>query len=140
VFDGVEPLSSADESNLYFRMRPAAGERGWVEYEFAQPTRITTAQVYWVDDRRFCRLPASWRIVYRNGEAWVPVAARGAYSLHKDRFNQVEFEPVTTTAVRLEVEPRTIPYAKGEIGPPAAMFLDEPIQWREFGIIEWRVR
>ena len=38
-----------------------------------------------------------------------------------------------------EVEPRTVPYRAGEIGPPAAMFLDADIAWREFGIIEWRV-
>ena len=140
VYDGVDPLSSADESNLYFRMRPEVGTPGWVEYEFLRPTRITSAQVYWVDDRRFCRLPASWRIVYRQGDAWVPVAPRAPYTVHKDRFDQVEFEPVTTTAVRLEVEPQTIHYDKGAIGPPAAMFLDAPIAWREFGLIEWRVR
>jgi hypothetical protein len=140
VYDGVDPLSSADESNLYFRMRPAVGLPGWVEYEFQRPTRITTARVYWVDDRRFCRLPESWRIVYKQGDAWVPVVARAPYTVHKDRFDQVEFEPVTTTVVRLEVEPQTIHYDKGAIGPPAAMFLDAPIEWREFGLIEWRVR
>ena len=140
VYDGVDPLNSADESHLYFRMRPPAAQRAWVEYEFKRPTRISSAQAYWVDDKRFCKLPASWRVVYRDGGEWKAVAARGEYGVEKDRFNSVTFDPVTTTAVRLEVEPKTVHYKAGEIGPPGAMFLSSDIDWREFGIIEWRVK
>jgi hypothetical protein len=93
-----------------------------------------------VDDRRFSRLPDSWRIVYKSGDQWEPVVARGAYGVNRNAFNRVEFDAVTTTAVRIEVEPKTIHYKTGEIGPPAAMFLTGPVDWREFGIIEWRVR
>ena len=37
------------------------------------------SKVYWFDDtgRGACRLPASWQIEYRDGEAWKPVAASG---------------------------------------------------------------
>ena len=42
------------------------------------------------------------------------------------RSDRVEFDPVTTTAVRIEVEPKTVHYKTGEIGPPAAMFLNRP--------------
>jgi hypothetical protein len=140
VYDGVDPLGSADESHLYFRMRPPVGQPAWIEYEFGTPTRVSTADVYWADDRRFCRLPSSWRVTYKDGAAWRPVAARNQYGVAKDRFNRIEFDPVSTTAVRIEVEPTTIHYKSGEIGPPDAMFLDGDIEWREFGIIEWRVR
>jgi hypothetical protein len=140
VYDGVEPLNSADESNLYFRMRPPAGQAAWVEYDFPRARPIESAEVYWVDDRRFCRLPASWRILYRDGDAWKPVRPRGAYSVGKNRFDRIAFEPVITTAVRIEVEPKTIHYKSGEIGPPGAMFLSADIDWRELGIIEWRIR
>jgi hypothetical protein len=51
----------------------------------------------------------------------------------------VSFEPVKTSAVRLEVEPRPISYRAGQIGPPEALFLEKDIEWRELGIIEWRV-
>jgi DUF1680 family protein len=140
VYDGVDPLSSADESHLYFRMRPAVGSRGWIEYQFTAPTRISATEAYWVDDRRFCRLPESWRIIYKNGDRWEPVVAHGAYGVSRNTFNRVEFDPVTTTAVRIEVEPKTVHYKAGEIGPPAAMFLTAPVDWREFGIVEWRIR
>ena len=140
VYDGVNPLTSADESNLYFRMRPPTGQPAWVEYEFKRPVKISTSDVYFADDKRFCKLPASWRVMYKDGDTWRAVAASGAYSVDKDRFNHVDFAPVTTTAVRIEVEPVTRQYKTGEIGPPDAMFLNRDIAWREFGLIEWRVK
>jgi hypothetical protein len=79
-------------------------------------------------------------VVYKSGNAWKPVEGPGAFTVEKDRFNRVTFTPVTTTAVRIEVEPATRHYKSGEIGPPDAMFIDAPIAWREVGIIEWRVR
>jgi hypothetical protein len=47
---------------------------------------------------------------------------------------------VTTSAIRIEVEPKNIHYKAGEIGPPGANFLNADIDWRELGIIEWRIR
>jgi uncharacterized protein len=140
VYDGVDPLSSADESNLYFRMRPPVGQPAWVVYEFKKPTRISASDVYFVDDKRFCKLPASWRLLYQEGGQWKPMAARAPLGVEKDKFNTVTFEPVTATAVRLEVEPKRVSYKAGQIGPPGAMFIDKDVEWGEFGIIEWRVK
>lgn len=139
VFDGAEPLSSADESSLYFRVRPAIGQPAWIEYELRHAAQVSSAQVYFYDDRRFCRLPAAWRILYKDGETWKPVANRGAYVVEKDRFNTVQFEPVSTTVLRLEIEPRTVEYKSGQIGPPDARFLTRDLAWREAGILEWRI-
>jgi len=49
-------------------------------------------------------VPASWRLLYRDGESWKAVATMDAYGVAKDRFNVVKFTPVTTTALRLEVQ------------------------------------
>ncbi|HUI55517.1 MAG TPA: beta-L-arabinofuranosidase domain-containing protein [Bryobacteraceae bacterium] len=138
VYDGADPISSADESHRYFRMRPLVGAAGWVEYDFKEPARISSSEVYFADDKRFCKLPASWRLTYKGGDQWRPISA--SYAVAKDRFNAVTFEPVTTSAVRIEVEPQTRHYKSGEIGPPGANFLTRDIDWREFGIIEWRVK
>ena len=137
LYDGIDPLSSADESHRYFRMRPQVGERAWVEYDYRRPTTITSSAVYFVDDKRFCKLPVSWRVLYKEGASWKPIA--GSYAVDRDKFNSVTFPPVTTSAVRIEVEPQTRHYKAGEIGPPGAMFLNRDIDWREFGMIEWRV-
>jgi DUF1680 family protein len=140
VYDGVTPLSSADESHLYFRMRPPEGRPAWIEYQFKAPTQVSSSKVYFADDSRFCRLPSSWRIIYKDGDAWKPVANSQPYTVGKDRFNEVAFKPVTTTAVRIEVEPHSLLYKGGAAGPPAAMRIDKDTIWREFGIIEWQVK
>jgi hypothetical protein len=49
------------------------------------------------------RVPQSWRLLYRDGNDWKPVSALGAYGTAKDRYNEVRFAPVTTSALRLEV-------------------------------------
>ena len=139
LYDGKDPLSSADESYLYFRMRPEPGTAAWIEYEFKSPAKVSSTEVYWFDDRRFCRVPTSWRVVYKDGDAWKPVANVEPYVVAKDKFNAVSFLPVTTVAMRLEVEPATKLYKAGQIGPPAAMFIDKDTQWREFGLLEWRI-
>ncbi len=139
VYDGVDPLSSADESHLYFRMRPPLGQPGWIQYDFDKPAQVSSSKVYFVDDKRFCRLPQSWRILYKQGNEWVPVHNRDPYTVIKDRFNTVTFDPVMTIAVRIEIEPQTILYKARTIGPPEALFIDNDIQWREYGVVEWRV-
>jgi uncharacterized protein len=139
LYDGKDPLNSADESYLYYRMRPEPGTAAWVDYELKSPAKVSGAQVYWFDDRRFCRAPASWRILYKDGDSWKPVANIEPYVVAKDRFNVVSFRPVTTIAVRLEVQPTTKLYKAGQIGPPAAMFIDKDTEWREFGLLEWRI-
>ena len=120
-------------------MRPEPGTAAWVEYEFKSRAKVSSARVYWFDDRRFCRLPTSWRVLYKDGDTWKPVANIEPYAVAKDKFNSVSFAPVTTIAVRLEVEPATKFYKAGQIGPPAAMFIERDTQWREFGLLEWRV-
>ena len=89
--------------------------------------------------RRFCRLPKTWRILYKDGGEWKPVRNPSFYGIEKDIFNKVVFEPIKTRAIRLEVEPRSILYREGEIGPPAALFLQVDIDWHECGVIEWRI-
>jgi hypothetical protein len=140
VYDGVEPLHSFDESHLYYRMRPPQDKPAWIQYDFKAPVEVSSTQAYFVDDQRFCRLPASWRVLYKAGSAWKPVENNEPYTVEKDKFSQVTFKPVKTTAVRIEVEPQSILYKKGAAGPPWAVTISEDVNWREFGIIEWRVK
>jgi hypothetical protein len=140
VYDGADPLSSADESHLYFRMRPPEIKPAWVEYGFKAPIEVSSAEAYFVDDRRFCRLPAAWRILYKDGNAWKPVATNEPYTVDRDAFNKVTFAPVRTSAVRLEVEPQSVLYKAGAAGPPEALTIRQDTVWREFGLIEWRVK
>ena len=67
---------------------------------------VSEAQVYWFDDtgRGGVRVPASWKLTYRDGESWKPVETTGAYGVERNRYNVVSFKPVTTTALRLELQ------------------------------------
>jgi DUF1680 family protein len=105
INDQFDPASSNDAENSYFHWWPRKGSNEWVEYDFESPAVVSQTQIYWFDDTGSgeCRVPASWRILYKDGEAWKPVETTDSYGLEKDKFNQVTFKPVTTTGLRMEV-------------------------------------
>jgi len=105
VNDQSEPRSSRDNSDIYFHWWPRKGTTEWVEYTFAKPATVSETELYWYDDtgRGECRVPVSWRILYRDGDSWKPVENNEPYGVERDRFNKVTFKPVTTTGLRLEV-------------------------------------
>jgi uncharacterized protein len=104
IHDGEEPESSHDPSS-YFDWWPTKGTTEWVEYEFDQPAAVSECQVYWFDDtgRGQVRVPASWRILYKDGSEWKPVETAEPFGVERDRYNRISFERVTTTGLRLEV-------------------------------------
>ena len=104
INDGETPQSSDDPSS-YFDWWPRRGTTEWIEYALGTPTRVSQAEVYWFDDtgRGQVRVPASWRVLYKDGDTWRPVETTGTYGVARDRYNAVAFTPVTTTALRLEV-------------------------------------
>jgi DUF1680 family protein len=104
INDGEEPRSS-DDPTLYFDWWPRRGTSEWVEYVFEKPATLSRIDVYWFDDtgRGEVRVPASWRVLYKDGNAWKPLDTRDEYSVAKDRFNTVTFAPITTTGLRLEL-------------------------------------
>jgi hypothetical protein len=72
---------------------------------FAKPATVSESSVYWFDDTGHggVRVPASWRILYKDGATWTPVDPAGPYGAARDGFNRVSFKPVTTGALRIEV-------------------------------------
>ncbi|MGC9970298.1 MAG: glycoside hydrolase family 127 protein [Bryobacteraceae bacterium] len=104
VNDGEEPASSSDPSS-YFDWWPEKGKTEWIECTFPKTSTVSRVRVYWFDDagRGGIRVPASWRVLYRNGNAWQPVESTGPWGMEKDKYNIVSFKPVTTSGLRLEV-------------------------------------
>jgi len=105
INDNITPKSSADPDNTFFHWWPKKGTTEWVEYTLAQTTSISEASLYWFDDTGHgeCRAPASWRILYKDGDAWKPVETTDPYGVALNKFNVIKFKPVTTSALRLEV-------------------------------------
>jgi hypothetical protein len=104
IHDGEEPASSS-EPGSYFDWWPTRGTTEWVEYAFEKAATVSESELYWFDDtgRGQVRVPASWRLLYKDGAEWKPVENLSPYGIEKDRYNKVTFKPVTTTALRLEV-------------------------------------
>jgi uncharacterized protein len=107
IHDQKEPKRSDERGTPLFHWWPRLGTQEWVQYEFAEPARVGAVEVYWYDDRTSgggCRVPDSWQLRYRDGEQWKPVETGSPYGIERDRFNRVTFAPVTTGALRLEVQ------------------------------------
>jgi hypothetical protein len=102
--DGLEPSNSGDQSIARFTWWDHRGTKEWVQYDFKKAKRVSAVEVYWFDDSGGCRLPKSWRLLYRQGNDWRPVANPSEYGIAKDRFNRVKFTPIEARALRLEVQ------------------------------------
>ena len=51
------------------------------------------------------QVPAGWRILYKSVDGkWIPVTGADRYTCKKGVANTVQFDPVETTAVRLEID------------------------------------
>jgi hypothetical protein len=100
-----EPTSSGSGSHFDWWTANLAARTGWIEYAFEKPSTVSESQLYWFDDagRGGCKVPASWRLLYKDGDQWKPVEPAGPYGVGKDKYNMVSFKPVTTTGLRVEV-------------------------------------
>jgi hypothetical protein len=78
----------------------------WLEMTFAEPATVSQSQIYWFDDtgRGGVRVPASWQLMYKDGDTWKPVEGATAFGVAKDAWNTVTFTPVKTTALRIELK------------------------------------
>jgi len=105
--DGDIPTSSNDKSILRFTWWQHKGTAEWVQYDFPSTREVSLARVYWFDDgagNGQCRVPQSWKLLYKDGDNWKDVSNASAYGLEKDKFNLVTFDRVKTTALRLAAQ------------------------------------
>jgi DUF1680 family protein len=122
VNDQWEPKSSSDLSEPYFYWWLKKGTPESLVYQFDQAYSVSHVQVYWLDFNQYdgnFRVPQSWNLYYKDAEGnWKEVQALNDYGTKKDCYNNLNFQPVTTTALKI-----TAQLQKGESG----------------GIIEWKV-
>lgn len=106
LHDRIEPKNSIDHDIPRFTWWDHKGTTEWVQYEFAKPTEVSIVEIYWFDDsgRGQCRVPESWRMLYREAGQWLPLKTSDSYGVEKDRYNRVTFLPVMAESLRIEVE------------------------------------
>ena len=117
------------------------GATQWVQYTFPTEETIGRTQVFWTI------APASWRLLYQDQGQWKEVAATGPYATAINAFTTVEFAPVKTMALRIEVvlAPQAPPaLAEWRVGPdpalapPSDLRVDETFTLQD-DVLEWTV-
>lgn len=120
--DRWEPKSSADTSKPYHYWWLRKGTTENICYRFEDPKEVSAVDVYWLAFDHYdgdYETPEEWELFYRTSDdRWAPVKAKGTYGVEKDRYNHLEFEPVTTTDLKISARLR-----EGKSG----------------GVIEWKV-
>ncbi|WP_246001980.1 MGH1-like glycoside hydrolase domain-containing protein [Allorhizocola rhizosphaerae] len=103
INNGDEPTSSnfggTNQGNRWGTW-PEQGEQ-WAELQWSSNQSVTRAQVYFFDDDQGIDLPASWKLQYWNGSAYVDVAGASGYPVAANQYNNVTFTSVNTTRLRV---------------------------------------
>lgn len=106
IADRLVPKDEFDRSMPYYHWWPKQATTEWMTYEFPEPATIQSSTVYWFDDAPWggCRVPKWWKIYYMDeaGE-WQEVKNPDKYTTERGAANTVNFDPVKTKAVKLEV-------------------------------------
>ena len=102
-----------------FAWSPSRGSTQWVQYTFPTEETIARTDVYWT------AAPQSWRVLAQENGTWREVTATGPYGVQPHAFNRVDFAPVTTMALSVEVvlcagsPPPAL--AEWRVGPPPSL-------------------
>lgn len=107
INDRLVPKDGDDRSMPYYHWWPKNSSTEWIAYEFPQASTVQSATVYWFDDGPWggCRVPKAWRMFYKDaGGKWQPVSGADKYPSVKGSACTVNFDPVTTTAVKMEID------------------------------------
>jgi DUF1680 family protein len=105
IKDLQEPQRSSDPiPRLTFWDHKGTAE--WLQYDFDSPTEVSSVHIYWFDDtgQGHCRVPKSWQLMYRQNHQWKKVQTTKPYGTTPDKYNPLSFNPVTTDALRIEVQ------------------------------------
>ncbi len=104
--DQIEPASSIDHEIPRLTWWDHRGTKEWVQYAFPHPRTVSETAVYWFDDTGVgqCRLPASWKLLYKTGNDWKQVTTTDDYPVKANSYNRITFDPVRTSALRIEIQ------------------------------------
>ncbi|MCC8114542.1 MAG: glycoside hydrolase family 127 protein [Bacteroidales bacterium] len=106
INDRLVPKDEFDRSMPYFHYWPTQATTEWLTYEFPEKTQVHSSTVYWFDDGPWggCRVPKAWKVYYRtDSNEWAEVPNADRYATEKGAACTVNFDPVTTSALKLEI-------------------------------------
>ncbi len=106
----TRPRDSSGKDTKRFSWLPRTGTVEWIERRFAAPRDMAAVAVYWYDGSQTgaqVRPPETWKVLCADAKGTlkeVRLKPESSYATAVDRYHVVRFEPVTTGAVRLEVQ------------------------------------
>jgi hypothetical protein len=139
---GPNPNAGAPQEQApIFTWTPSRGATQWVQYTFPEQETIGRTQVFWTV------APQSWRLLYQDAGQWKEVSATGSYGRQTGAYTTVEFAPVKTMALRIEVvlAPEAPPgLAEWRVGPDPEVAPPEDLHVTESfaldgGALNWTV-
>jgi hypothetical protein len=83
------------------------GSKQWIIMPFDKARTISKSRTYWMDEQYpngGVRVPASIALFYKDGDAWKPMPNPKGLECKMDQYNDATFDPVTTTAIRMEMQ------------------------------------
>jgi len=101
--DEYDPPNSRDRRRGSYGNWPRRATQ-WVQYDWSRPIRTKKIDVYWWDDNRGVRLPKACRLLYWNGEDFVPVSNPSGLGVAENQYNTTTFDEVSTTKIKLEID------------------------------------
>jgi DUF1680 family protein len=101
--DGYDPRSSRDARRGSYGNWPRRGTQ-WVQYDWSQPISTARVDVYWWADGRGVHAPKASRLLYWDGNAFVPVANAAGLGVAVNQYNTTTFDEVRTSKLRLEID------------------------------------
>ncbi len=70
----------------------------YVQYTFPGEVEISRTELFWSGE-----LPKTWRLLYSDGKEWQEVERLGEYGMRLNGSNVLNFTPVRTSAMRIEI-------------------------------------
>ena len=101
--DENNPGSSRDRRRGSYGNWPRRGTQ-WVQYDWSRPISTDKMDVYWWDDNRGVRLPRACRLLYWDGEGFVPASNPSGLEVVGSKYNTTTFGEVRTSKLRLEID------------------------------------
>ena len=107
INDRLVPKNGNDRSIPYYHWWPKNNSTEWITYTFPEEATVQSSTVYWFDDQPWggCSTPESWKIYYKDTSGnWQEVAHADNYPTTKGSACTVNFDPVSTKELKLEVK------------------------------------
>lgn len=106
--DGYDPANSRDKTHgVWHNWQGNQSGEAWVQYTWNHEVTITSTEAYYFTDGNFA--PASVNFQYMDADGnWKDVENGDGFGVKLDKYNKTTFAPVTTTAFRMLMTPKTL--------------------------------